>query len=309
MKKMTFLLAGIWLTAVLSGCFALREAEESTGQVTAPTIAAPTTAPEPTAEPIVEPTEETTYTEESTADDMAEGDMDTDDTTEGDMDTDDTAADDTTEGDTAEGDTAAEPEATEEATSTEETTATEETTTAVATTYTIDATQSEASFTINEVLRGSDTTVVGTTSNLGGQISLDLNDPSTAQIGEIIINARDIATDNNFRNRAIRNAILLTDDHEFITFTPKQLVGLPETATIGETYSFQIIGDLTITDETREETFEATVTAVSATQLEGTASTVVLYADYGLEIPFSQSVDAVEDNVTLTLEFTAVAPE
>lgn len=172
--------------------------------------------------------------------------------------------------------------------------------------YTIDPAQSEARFIINEVLNNKDTVVTGVTNNIGGQIALDLGNPATAELGQILINARDIATNNQFRNRAIGNQILQTGAYEFITFTPTELVGLPATAEIGQTYSFQINGDLTITDQTRPVTFEATVTPTSATTLSGKATTTILYADFSLTIPFSQSVQSVEDSVVLELEFVAV---
>lgn len=172
--------------------------------------------------------------------------------------------------------------------------------------YTIDPEQSVARFIINEVLNNNDTIVTGVTNNIGGQIALDLGNPTTAELGQILINARDIATDNQFRNRAIGNEILQTGAYEFITFTPTELIGLPATAEIGQTYSFQINGDLTITDQTRPVTFEATVTPTSATALSGMATTTILYADFGLTIPFARSVQSVEDTVVLELEFVAV---
>ena len=173
--------------------------------------------------------------------------------------------------------------------------------------YTIDPARSEARFTINEVLRGTPTVVVGRTSNLGGQVALDLANPAGAQVGEIVINARDIATDNEFRNNAIANEILLTNDFEFITFTPTSVSGLPDAAAIGETYSLQITGDLTITDQTREVTFDSQVTPLSETELQGLAVLDILYADFGLTIPFARSVESVEDNVLLELDFIATA--
>jgi polyisoprenoid-binding protein YceI len=173
--------------------------------------------------------------------------------------------------------------------------------------YNIDPSQSEARFIIQEILRGADTTVVGTTSNVGGQLALDLSDPRTAQVGPIVINARDITTDNDFRNRAISNEILLTNQYELITFVPTAVVGLPESVAVGESITFQIVGDLTITDTTRQVTFDVTVTAVSPTELRGTATTEILHGDFGLTIPFSQAVSAVDNNVVLEFAFVALA--
>ena len=180
-----------------------------------------------------------------------------------------------------------------------------ENTAGAATVYTISSEGSEARFLIDEVLRGEDVTVVGTTDQVAAELSVDLADASEAQLGTILVNVRDLATDSEFRDRAIKNQILLTDEYEYVSFTPTDISGLPDTVNVGDSFDVQVTGDLTITDTTLPTTFTATVTAVSEDELMGTATTTFDYADFGLEIPFSQSVDAVEDSVTLELDFTA----
>jgi polyisoprenoid-binding protein YceI len=175
--------------------------------------------------------------------------------------------------------------------------------------FAIVAGESQASFSIDEVLRGEPVTVVGVTDQVAGQLSLDPARLQDTQVGVITINARTLETDNEFRNRAIKNAILLTNDYEFISFTPNELRGLPDNGVVGETYSFEMSGDLTITDVTRPVTFVVEVTPVSATRIEGTASASVLYQDFELRIPDSPSVDTVDDEVRLELRFAAESSE
>jgi polyisoprenoid-binding protein YceI len=174
-------------------------------------------------------------------------------------------------------------------------------------TFEIVQADSEARFLINEVLRGDPNTVVGATDQVAGQFAVNPNDLSTAQIGIIRVNARTLATDNDFRNRAIKNQILLTDDHEFVTFTPLEVVGMPERGAVGETYTFQIVGDLTITDVTRQVIFDVTATPTTETRIEGMAATAFPYTDFELFIPEVPAVDAVDDEVCLELDFVAVA--
>ena len=151
--------------------------------------------------------------------------------------------------------------------------------------YTISQENSVVRFELDEDLRGVRTTVVGTTNQVAGELAINLNDLSTAQVGVLQINARTLATDNNFRNRAIQNEILNTGTYEFITFTPTAVNGLPPSAAVGEAVSFTIDGDLTIGDMTQPVTFNVTATAVSDTQLTGTATAVVSRADYNQNIP------------------------
>ena len=174
--------------------------------------------------------------------------------------------------------------------------------------------ESEARFIINEVLNGAPKTVVGVTNQVAGQIAVDLETPANTRIGVIQVNARTLATDNGMRNRTISNRILMTNDYEYITFAPTAIEGLPEAVDdagaagmVGETMQLQITGDLTVRDVTRQVTFTAQVTPVSETRLEGTASTVIRYADFGITIPQVPSVTGVDEEVTLEIDFVAEA--
>lgn len=184
---------------------------------------------------------------------------------------------------------------------------TDETAVAGLVVYEISQGESDVRFELDEDLRGVRTTVVGTTDQVAGQIALDLSDLSTAQVGEIQINARTLATNNNFRNRAIQNEILDTGEHEFISFVPTAVNGLPASTAVGEEISFTIAGDLTIRDITEPVTFSVVATAVSDSQISGTASATVLRDTYGLNIPEVPNVANVENEVDLIISFVADA--
>lgn len=171
--------------------------------------------------------------------------------------------------------------------------------------YEISQSDSEVRFELDEDLRGNRITVVGTTNQVAGQIALDLNDLSTAQVGQIQINARTLATDNDFRNRAIQNEILDTSSYELITFVPTAVSDLPASAVVGEEISFTVEGELTIRDVTESVTFSVVATAVSASQITGTATATVLRDAYGLNIPEVPSVANVENEVDLIIDFVA----
>ena len=173
--------------------------------------------------------------------------------------------------------------------------------------YEISQDQSEVRFELDEDLRGNRLTVVGVTNQVAGQFALDLSDLSSAQVGEIQINARTLATDNNFRNRAIQNEILQTGSYEFISFVPTAVSGLPASANVGEFIQFTIEGELTIRDVTETVTFEVTATAVTETTIQGTATATVLRDAYGLNIPEVPNVANVENEVDLIINFVANA--
>jgi len=173
--------------------------------------------------------------------------------------------------------------------------------------YEISQEESEARFVMNELLRGVDTTVVGSTNQIAGQIGANLADLSTAEIGVIQVNARTLLTDNNFRNNAIRNRILFTDAYEFITFAPTDISGLPASAELGQPITFEVTGDLTIRETTQMETFTVTAVPVSATRLKGSATTTIQRLDYHLQIPVVRNVADVSEAVVLEFDFVAVA--
>lgn len=176
--------------------------------------------------------------------------------------------------------------------------------------FTIDAEQSQASFTIHEDLQGVPTTVVGTTTEVGGTIQVNFENLSASTISTIAVNARTLATDSDMRNRAIRSRILQSaeDAYEFIIFTPTALSNFSaNSVSVGDTINFDIIGDLTVKTVTKSVTFKATVTLVSETQINGTATTTVLYPDFALTIPNAPGVANVTEEVDLQLDFVALA--
>ena len=177
-------------------------------------------------------------------------------------------------------------------------------------TFVIEPEQSEARFELDEVLRGSPTHVTGTTDQVAGQFRLDLDDPSSVEFSEIVINARTLTTDSDRRDRAIRGPVILdsaSDAHELITFEVASVDGLEGPVAVGDSVSFRLVGNLTVKGETNEETFEVEAVLVDESTITGTATTTVLRSDYGIGIPNVPSVADVTDEVLLTLEFTAVS--
>lgn len=169
----------------------------------------------------------------------------------------------------------------------------------------INQSESQVRFELDEDLRGERNTVVGTTNQVSGEIAVNPENIQESRVGTILINARTLLTDNDFRNRAIQNQILDTGDYEFITFEPTELTGLPSTGSIGEEIGFSITGDLTIRDITQSVTFEITVTVVSETQMVGSASATINRSDFGLTIPSVRNVANVEEEVELYIDFVA----
>jgi polyisoprenoid-binding protein YceI len=169
--------------------------------------------------------------------------------------------------------------------------------------YQISQDDSEVRFNIHEELRGQPKDVIGTSNQVAGELAVDLNDLSTAQLGEIVVNARTLQTDDNRRNQAIRNRILFTDQYELIKFNPTQVSGLSGSAAPGQSFTFQVTGDLTIKDVTKPVTFDVTVTVESAERLMGSAKTSIALADFNLAVPSVPFVANVGETMALEIDF------
>lgn len=177
-------------------------------------------------------------------------------------------------------------------------------------TFTLDPSQSEAHFIIQEVLNGAPNTVVGKTNAVSGQIFASYDQPALTTMSPIRVDLTSIATDNNLRNGMIHRAILQTSNpaYQLAEFTMTRLSGLPDKVTVGQSFDFKITGNLTLHGVTKEETFDASVTPVSDTQLKGKASLTITYADFGVEIlQLPRQVASIESQTVLEILFVAQA--
>lgn len=173
----------------------------------------------------------------------------------------------------------------------------------------------EARFYIDEVLLGSVKTVVGFTPLVTGEAVFSLEKARQASLGMIAVDglisvdARDLKTDDDNRNRSIRNNILYSDkdEYQFITFKPTRLEDLPASFKVGDTINCTIVGDLHIYETKQEEAFAVTLTVTSETQLSGVAIATIQHKDYALSIPWVPTIARANDEVKLELAFSVVA--
>lgn len=170
----------------------------------------------------------------------------------------------------------------------------------------IEQASSQVSFALNEVLSGVPTHVVGTSSAVAGEISLNLN-RAQLTISEIKIDARTLKTDIERRNNAIARFILesINPGNEYITFKTTQITDLPEKIEVGQKFSYSISGDLTIKGITKQVTFQATSLAREDGAFEGSASSTLSYADFNIHIPSLSFLANVDKEVVLSINFVA----
>ncbi len=174
-------------------------------------------------------------------------------------------------------------------------------------TFVIVAEESEARYIIDEELLGQPKTVVGTTSAISGELTVDPANPAVSSIGPIRIEAGTFTTDSNRRDGAVRRFVLQTSQFQFITFTATQYVGLPDAAAIGDEIQFEVTGDLTVRTITKPAIFIVTMQIVSDSELRGSAATIIVRDDYELRIPQVPSVANVGEEFIVEFDFVARA--
>ena len=167
--------------------------------------------------------------------------------------------------------------------------------------------QSTASFSLEEDLRGTHITVLGTTNQVTGAIKVDRTNLTTAEFESIRINARTFVTDSEQRNNAIRRMILKTenDANEYIVFTPKSVTGVPAKAELGQSFTFKVTGDLTVSGVTKEVAFDGNGSFTTEDQIAGTAQTKIHYPDFGVSVPNLPFLANVDQDTVLKIDFVA----
>lgn len=178
---------------------------------------------------------------------------------------------------------------------------------AVPVVFVIDPAQTVARFSINESLFGDPKNVIGQTADVQGVITITLGNPASTQIGLIRINARDLHTDEEMRDRTIRTFILESsqDDYQFITFMPTQIEGLPAQVQDGATISFTVTGDMKIRNVVQPVTFALSVTPKGSTEISGLARATITRTAFELSIPSVPGVADVTDEIGVEFEFVA----
>ncbi|WP_246454269.1 YceI family protein [Leucobacter denitrificans] len=153
------------------------------------------------------------------------------------------------------------------------------------------------------MLRGTDVTVTGRTSEVTGSLEIS-DDGLTLETAEFTVDVASIATDQSQRDSYFRDsAIRVSENPEagFVLTSPVTVDALPEA---GEIVELEITGDLSIAGETNAVTTVVQVRSDgSTTELAG--SIPITFADYGVEAP-SLGFVKVEDNGFVEFQLVAM---
>lgn len=169
--------------------------------------------------------------------------------------------------------------------------------------FTLDAANSTATYTVQEVLTGrGDTTAIGTTNALIGTILLD-DAGSPIPCSMIYVDLRTLTTDEDRRDNQVQN-VLETSTYPLGTFIVTGVQDLDGAVNDGQEHTFKIVGDLTIHGVTKQTVWDATV-KVDGDTMTGTATTSITFGDFGMDAPVMGPVASIEDEFQLAIDLTA----
>ncbi len=164
--------------------------------------------------------------------------------------------------------------------------------------------QNEARYRVREQLVGvplpSD--AVGVTRDVTGTLVVRTDGTILSAESKVQVDLHTLKSDQSRRDNFIRRNTLQTDRFPFAVFVPTEIRGLtlplPESGEV----AFQLIGDLTIRDVTRQVTWEVKA-RIEGEEAVGQATTSFPFAMFNLTQPRVPVVLSVEDNIRLELDF------
>jgi polyisoprenoid-binding protein YceI len=146
-------------------------------------------------------------------------------------------------------------------------------------------------------------TAIGVTSSVAGHFDLGLEEGISLGDNTILVEMATLQSDQNFRDRRVRNDFLQTGTFPFAEFTATSIEDFPASYAEGEMVNFKLAGELTIRDVTQPVTFDVQA-ALSGDSLSGTATAMILMTDFNITPPALPILQA-ENEVLLTFDFTA----
>ena len=172
---------------------------------------------------------------------------------------------------------------------------------------TLAPTGNEARYIVRELLAANtiENDVVGKTDAVSGVIALDAAGKVIPAESQITVMLTNLKTDSDRRDNFVRRRTLETETHPTTTLRVAEMRGAPSPLPTSGTFTFTVVGDLTLKGVTKPTTWSVTALA-SRTGFTGTAKTSFTFAEFELTKPRVPVVARVDDPITLELQFNFV---
>lgn len=166
--------------------------------------------------------------------------------------------------------------------------------------YGVVAEGSEVRYRVREQLVGLNlpNDAVGATSAVEGGIAFDAQGRVLSGDSRFTVDLRTLKSDEARRDNYLRRNTLETERYPTVTFVPTEARRLPLPPPQSGSVPFELVGDLTVKDATRQVTWAATASFDGA-RVSVRARTAFRFADFGLRVPRVSVVLGVEDDIKL----------
>jgi polyisoprenoid-binding protein YceI len=154
---------------------------------------------------------------------------------------------------------------------------------------------SQAGYRIDEVLFGQDTTAVGRTDKVTGDLEIE---GTEAAGGKFTVDLTSVKSDSERRDGQFRDNIMNTDQFPDATFRLAEPIDFKSVPDTGKNITAEATGNLTIHGETKKVTFDVTAQRTAGDALRVSGSIPFTFADYSLNKPGVSGI-TVEDEGTI----------
>jgi polyisoprenoid-binding protein YceI len=172
--------------------------------------------------------------------------------------------------------------------------------------FVVASTGNEVRYRVREQLVGLDlpNDAVGKSANVTGAIAIDDAGSLISEESRFAVDASTFVSDRDRRDNYVRGRLLQASQYPTITFVPTAVTGVTLPPSSG-TYTFDLVGDLTVRGVTRPATWRVAA-RVAGDEVTGSATTKFVFADFSIEKPRVRSVLSVADTIALEYDFRLV---
>lgn len=143
---------------------------------------------------------------------------------------------------------------------------------------------------------------IGSTKAITGQIVLDGKGGADSVASRITVDLTTLTSDRANRDRWIKRNTLVTDSFPQTTLVVTGFQGLPATLPTSGTFTFMLLGSMTVHGVTAPTTWEVTATA-NGDDWTGTATTHVKFGTFNMVQPRVMMVLSIVDDLKLEYGF------
>lgn len=163
--------------------------------------------------------------------------------------------------------------------------------------------RSEARYLVTEQLANVSlpSDAVGVTREISGTLVLLPDGTILSAESEFVVDLRNLASDQSRRDNFLRSNVLATNQYPYAVFVPTQITGLPPALPESGPVAFNLAGDLTIRDVTRQVEWEVNAD-LQGDELAAQARTSFTFADFNLVQPRVSIVLSIEDTIRLEID-------